>query len=168
MKDVAPSNSNNNLLSPSRRLHSVSLKKMKMEEGELSFSKIIVDEDLFVRECKDRQCDKCGLRSWSHKWKTYGKGISPSVEMKCSQCGSTCQIDTSRKWLPPNDASGKSKMNYNNAQLNASIIMSGLTLTPVCVISVSTVQLNSHFRPSISHFRRSISHFRPSISHFRL
>ena len=102
MKDVASKNSESPI--SSKKLPAISLKKPVKKLGEVGFTKIVVDEDLFIRECRQKKCYKCKNTDWNHKWKTYGKGISPNLELKCTKCNFKVEVTTSWNWIPPEDS----------------------------------------------------------------
>jgi hypothetical protein len=102
-------------------------KKQKQE-----FSKVVVDEDIFVQQCLLKTCDKCNKSDWNTKWSTYAQGTSPSLKMICQNCKTKKVINTSRSWNPPQSLKEKSKLNYNTVVLFVAILLSGLTLSPVC------------------------------------
>ncbi len=130
MKDVRPINSEDVCVNA----NFVKLKENK-RNSEPTFTKIVVDEDLFARECKQRVCPSChSTNTWSDTmWKTYGNGISPTFQMKCNKCSKVVYVTTSRKWIPPACSHYKSKLNFNTVILFVAVLLSGLTLTPVCV-----------------------------------
>jgi hypothetical protein len=116
-KNVSNSNNNNNSSSNNSK----------------TFTKLVVDEDIFINQCLQTQCNKCATTEWHYNWKTYGQGISPSLELQCKKCNHKHVISTSKKWYPPlNISKHNSKLNYNTAILFIAVLMCGLTLSPVC------------------------------------
>lgn len=87
------------------------------KNGKNQFSKLAVDEDLFVQQCLQTTCKKCDENDWNYSWETYAQGISPTLQLTCRNCDNKHKIPTSRKWHPPNKFSKQSKLNYNTALL---------------------------------------------------
>lgn len=103
-----------------------------------NFSKIVVDENIFVDQCKNQLCSKCNKQNWVHEWKSYAQGISPNLILKCAtpKCNCHIKIITSETWHIPSQFKKtqhiQSRLNKNTALLFVAILLSGLTLTPVC------------------------------------
>ena len=109
------------------------------------FSKVIVDEDLFVEQAVQQACLRCNQRKWKHQWHTYAQGVSPILKLQCKGCKNRIILSTSRKWTPPSGLVKKlSKLNYNTALLFVSVLMSGLTLTPVCAKTYNDTTHTEH------------------------
>jgi hypothetical protein len=145
---LTPTANNNNvpttIISPKRKFiikevtpeHHATVLPTKPKKQKQEFSKIVVDEDIFVQQCLLKICDKCNRSDWNTKWSTYAQGTSPSLKLICQNCNTKKIINTSRSWNPPQNLKEKCKLNFNTVVLFVAILLSGLTLSPVCNITL--------------------------------